>query len=169
MPAEYPIEGGCDCRRVRYRMASAPLFVNCCHCRWCQRETGSAFVINAMIEADRVELLAGEPVLVDTPSQSGKGQKIARCPVCRVALWSNYPGAGDAVRFVRVGTLDHPDLFPHDAHIVTASKQPWLRLLADGAPVFEEFYDRASLWPAASLERGAALRPKLQAWLAQQG
>jgi len=167
MPAEFPLEGGCDCRRVRYRMLTAPLFVNCCHCRWCQRETGSAFVINAMIEADRVELLAGEPIVVDTPSESGKGQKIARCPDCHVALWSNYPGGGPFIRFVRVGTLDNPDALPPQAHIFTASKQPWLRLGGE-VPVFEEFYDRSTLWPAASLERGAALRPKLQAWLAAQ-
>src|SRR6187551_817352 len=100
------LEGGCTCRSVRYRLASAPLFVHCCHCRWCQRESGSAFALNAMIEADRVALLAGEPEAVDTPSASGKGQKIWRCPRCRVAVWSNYAGAGAAVRFVRVGTLD---------------------------------------------------------------
>ena len=103
-------DGGCDCKYVRYRMKSRPLFVNCCHCRWCQRETGSAFVINAMIEADRVEMLANEPEVVDTPSSSGKGQLIARCPKCRVALWSNYGGFVH-VRFVRVGTLDNPDEF----------------------------------------------------------
>jgi hypothetical protein len=165
--ATYPLDGGCDCRQLRYRMLSAPLFVNCCHCRWCQRETGSAFVINAMIESDRVELLAGEPIVVDTPSESGKGQKIARCPNCHVAVWSHYPGGGPFIRFVRVGTLDNPDALPPDAHIYTASKQPWLQLPAD-VPAFEEFYDRRELWPAASLERGAALRPKLQAWLAEQ-
>src|SRR5258706_8712188 len=99
-------DGGCTCRRLRYRMTSKPLFVHCCHCRWCQRETGSAFALNAMIEAERVELLeGGAPEIFDTPSSSGKGQKIARCPSCRIALWSNYAGAGDAVRFVRVGTL----------------------------------------------------------------
>src|SRR3954469_25466601 len=115
-------EGGCTCRHVRYRLTSAPLFVHCCHCRWCQRETGSAFVLNALIEADRVVLLSGIPDVVLTPSQSGKGQKIARCPSCRIALWSNYHQAGDAVRFVRVGTLDEPDRFPPDIHIYTMSK-----------------------------------------------
>src|SRR6187549_3853533 len=125
------LEGGCTCRSVRYRLASAPLFVHCCHCRWCQRETGSAFALNAMIEADRVALLAGEVEVVDTPSQSGKGQKIARCQRCRIALWSNYAGAGDALRFVRVGTLDEPDRLPPDIHIFTASKLPWVLLPPD--------------------------------------
>ena len=105
-----------------------PLFVHCCHCRWCQRETGSAFVLNALIETDRVELLAGEPELVLTPSNSGKGQRIARCPVCRIALWSHYAGGGDLFRFVRVGTLDDPDRFPPDIHIFTSTKQPWVIL-----------------------------------------
>jgi hypothetical protein len=149
-------EGGCDCGGVRYRMTSRPLFVHCCHCRWCQRETGSSFALNAMIEAERVVLLKGEPQIVDTPSNSGKGQKIARCPVCRIAVWSNYAGAGDKVRFVRVGTLDDPDRLPPDIHIFTASKQPWV-VLPPGTPAVEEYYDRKNHWPRASLERREAL------------
>ena len=149
-------EGGCTCRQVRYRMTGRPLFVHCCHCRWCQRETGSAFVLNAMIEADRVALLAGRPEPVMTPSESGKGQKIWRCPACRVALWSNYAGAGDAVDFVRVGTLDDPDRLPPDIHIFTASKQPWV-VLPPGTPAVEEYYDRNRYWPRESLERREAL------------
>lgn len=151
-----PLEGGCTCRLVRYRMVTAPMVVHCCHCRWCQRETGSAFVINAMIEADRVEILHGAPEVVLTPSLSGNGQKIARCPICRIALWSNYAGSGDKVRFVRVGTLDDPDRLPPDIHIFTASKQPWV-VLPEGALVFAEFYDREACWPAESLERRRAL------------
>ena len=139
-------EGGCDCREVRYRMTSRPLFVNCCHCRWCQRETGSAFAINAMIEADRVQLLAGTPECVDTPSESGKGQKIWRCPRCRIAVWSNYGGGGDRVRFIRVGTLDNPDEFPPNVHIFTTSKQPWV-VLPEGTPAVPEYYDYKTLWP----------------------
>ena len=152
-------EGGCDCRYIRYRLTDKPLFVHCCHCRWCQRETGSAFVLNAMIEADRVELLHGEVDVVDTPSNSGKGQKIARCPTCRIAVWSNYAGGGDAVRFVRVGTLDEPDRFPPDVHIFTASKQPWVVLPA-GTPAFAEFYKASEIWPQESLARRAALLAK---------
>jgi hypothetical protein len=109
-----------------------------------------------MIEADRVALLAGTPEVVAIPSNSGKDQKIARCPVCRIALWSNYAGAGDAVRFVRVGTLDSPDTFPPDIHIFTASKQPWV-VLSEGTPVVAEFYDRNAYWPEESLARRQAL------------
>jgi hypothetical protein len=152
----FPLEGGCTCRAVRYRMATRPLFVHCCHCRWCQRETGASFALNAMIEADRVTLLQGRLEIVDTPSNSGKGQKISRCASCKVAVWSNYAGAGDAIRFVRVGTLDEPDRLPPDIHIFTSSKQPWVVLPA-GTPAVPEYYDRNAFWPSESLERRAAL------------
>ncbi|MEO8739319.1 MAG: GFA family protein [Casimicrobiaceae bacterium] len=150
------LEGGCTCSAVRYRLTSAPIFVHCCHCHWCQRETGAAFALNAVIESERVLLLRGEPRVVDTPSNSGKGQKIARCPVCSIALWSNYAGAGDQVRFVRVGTLDAPDALPPDIHIFTASKQSWV-VLPEGKPAVAEYYDRQQYWPQASLERRTAM------------
>jgi hypothetical protein len=153
---EFPVDGGCDCRTVRYRMHSAPLFVHCCHCRWCQRESGAAFALNAMIEADRVELIAGAPEMVATPSASGKGQSIARCPICRIALWSHYAGAGAAVKFMRVGTLDEPDSFPPDIHIFTSSKQPWV-VLPQGIPSVPEYYDRRKYWPPESIGRREAL------------
>ena len=158
-PGVFPLEGGCTCGAVRYRVVAPPLFVHCCHCRWCQRESGAAFALNALIEADRVQLLAGTPEAVITPSASGKGQKISRCPVCRIALWSNYAGAGDAVRFVRVGTLDNPDAMPPDIHIFTMSKQPWVVLPQD-KPAVAEFYDIRKTWPKESLERRAAMRAK---------
>src|SRR4029453_6732645 len=139
------------------------LFVHSCHCRWCQRETGASYALNAMIEADRVQLLAGDVDVIPTPSNSGKGQKIARCPVCRIAVWSNYAGAGDAVRFVRVGTLDEPDRLPPDIHIFTASKQPW-GVIPDGAAAVPEYYNREQYWPPESLARRAALLPKIAAW-----
>lgn len=119
--SSFTAEGGCDCKAVRYRIESAPLYVHCCHCRWCQRESGASFALNAMIEGDRVTNLGSEPEVVDTPSASGLGQKIARCTQCRVAVWSNYAGSGPVVKFVRVGTLDDPDLLPPDIHIFTAS------------------------------------------------
>ena len=161
----FPADGGCDCLRVRYRMETAPLFVHCCHCRWCQRESGASFALNAMIEADRVTELGNTPELVDTPSASGGGQLVARCGVCKVAVWSNYAGAGPLVKFVRVGTLDKPDLLPPDIHIFTASKQPWVVLPA-GTPAVAEYYDRQRFWPAASLARREALRPLIEAYQA---
>ena len=146
-------------------MTTAPLFVHCCHCRWCQRETGSAFVLNAMIEADRVQLLGAEPEIIDTPSASGQGQKIARCPRCCIAVWSHYAGAGPMVRFVRVGTLDEPDRLPPDIHIFTESKQRWVVIPPD-MPAVPEYYDREKYWPAGSLARRQAMLPKIEAYQA---
>jgi hypothetical protein len=163
----FPLDGGCDCRQVRYRISTQPLFVHCCHCRWCQRESGSAFALNAMIEMDRITLLAQPPELVDTPSASGRGQQIARCPHCRVAVWSHYAGAGPAVAFVRVGTLDEPDCLPPDIHIFTASKQPWVVIPQDHAAV-PEYYDAKQHWPAESLERRQVLRARIEAQRAAQ-
>src|SRR5262245_44358491 len=131
------MEGGCTCWQVRYRLIGRPLIVHAWHCRWCQRETGTAHALNALYEADRVVHTAAEPEIVVTPSASGKGQKIARCPTCRVAVWSNYPQADPAIRFVRVGTMDNPDLCP-------------------------PFYDLDAVWPAESLERRRLMRAKAQ-------
>lgn len=147
--------GGCTCRAVRYRLIADPMFIHCCHCRWCQRETGASFALNALIESDRVQLLGATPQIIDTPSNSGKGQRIWRCPTCHIAVWSNYGGRGDLIRFVRVGTLDEPDRWPPDVHIFTQSKQPWV-VLASGVPAFDEYYESAKLWPPASLARRAA-------------
>ena len=153
----FPVEGGCTCRGVRYRMTTAPMIVHACHCTWCQRETGGAFALNAVIEADRVELLCGEPEGIDTPSHSGKGQTIWRCPGCKVALWSNYPGGGATVRFVRVGTLDEPAACPPDVHIFTSTRQPWLQIPV-GQRVFAEYYNPKEVWPPEVQARWKATR-----------
>ena len=150
------LEGGCTGGAVRYRMTSRPMFVHCCHCRWCQRETGASFALNAMIETDRVILVQGAPETVNTPTNSGKGQRIVRCPNCRVALWSHYAGAGDALCFIRVGTLDEPDRLAPDIHIYTSSKQPWIDL-QPGIPAVEHYYDRDRYWPEESLARRRAV------------
>jgi hypothetical protein len=147
-------EGGCACGAVRYRLTSDPLFTNCCHCLNCQRQTGSAFVINLLIEADRVELLAGDPQPVEVPRDDGSKQKIFRCSICQVAVFSEYTRS--EVRFVRGGTLDQPSGVVPDAHIFTRSKLPWITL-PDSAPAFEVYYDSKALWPAASLERLEAI------------
>jgi len=143
-------EGGCSCGAVRYRLASDPLVTHCCHCLNCQRQTGSAFVINLLIEADRMELLAGDPQPVEVPRDDGSTQRIYRCPTCQVALFSEY--GRPEVRFVRGGTLDQPSVVEPDVHIFTRSRLRWVTL-PDSVPAFEVYYDRKALWPAASLER----------------
>lgn len=165
--AVYPLEGGCDCGLIRYRMETAPLIVHCCHCRWCQRETGTAFALNALIEAERLLHLKSEPEVIDTPSQSGRGQKIARCPSCRIAVWSYYGGAGPFIRFIRVGTLDTPQVLRPDIHIYTASRQPWV-MLPQGVPAVPEFYEIERCWSPESLARREAFLPRLRAYRAAQ-
>jgi len=148
-------EGGCACGAVRYRMTSSPMFVHCCHCHDCQRQTGTAFVLNALIEADRVSLLAGDVAGIRVPTDSGQPHVIYRCRTCQTALWSTY-GGREALRFLRVGTLDDPSILPPDVHIYVRSKLPWVALPA-GVPAFEAYYDSKKLWPAPSLERRRAL------------
>jgi hypothetical protein len=150
VPAKKSVEGGCACGEIRYRLTSEPLFVHCCHCLNCQRQTGSAFVINLLIETDRVELLAGEPEPVKVPRSGGKNQVIWRCPTCQIALYSKY--TSPRLRFVRAGTLDDPARYEPDVHIFTRSKLPWVTL-PESVPAFNVYYDTKKLWPAASLER----------------
>jgi hypothetical protein len=147
-------EGGCACGAVRYRLASDPLFVHCCHCLNCQRQTGSAFVVNLLIETDRVEVLAGDPRPVDVPRDDGSAQTVYRCPACQVAVFSQYGHPG--VRFVRGGTLDDPTEVVPDVHIFTRSKVGWV-MLPDSAPAFDVYYDSKALWPSASLDRLQAI------------
>jgi hypothetical protein len=147
-------EGGCACGQVRYRVISEPLIVHCCHCSICQCQTGSAFVINALFEAKHVELIQGEIIEKMVPSPSGKGQKIARCIECSVAVWSNYymGGIRDGIRFIRVGTMDNPNSLPPDVHIFTTTKQNWV-ILPENDIAVDIFYDYEQVWSKKSKER----------------
>jgi len=153
------MEGGCTCGHVRYGLTGKPLIVHACHCTWCQRETGTAHALNALYEADRVEHLKAEPEIILTPSASGQGQRIARCPNCKVAIWSNYPQAGPVVRFVRVGTTDNPSECPPDIHIFTSSKLPWVTF-PPGARVVAEFYNLDEVWSDEAKERRRIMRER---------
>ena len=148
------MDGGCACGALRYRLESRPMFVHCCHCRDCQRQTGSAFVINALIETDRVTVLSGTFARSAMPTESGRPHGVDRCPKCGTAVWSEYGGIA-SVRFVRVGTLDDPTWLAPDVHIYVRSKLPWVNL-PEGVPSFEAYYDSKTLWPPASLERRRA-------------
>jgi hypothetical protein len=148
-------EGGCSCGAVRYKLTSRPLITHCCHCLDCQKQTGGAFAINALIEDSRIERLTDQDLhVVDMPSPSGRGHEIHRCPKCEVALWSDY-GKRGYLRFVRATTLDDPHAIEPDVHIFVRSKVPWLRL-PDGARAFDIFYDMQKAWPPESLARRQA-------------
>lgn len=144
--------GSCTCGHIQYSLLNKPLIVHCCHCTWCQRETGTAFATNALIEASEVDVSHGECELIDTPSSSGNGQIIARCPKCKVAVWSHYHKGGPNINFIRVGTLNEPHVFPPDVHIHSSSKQPWV-LIPAAVPEFTEFYDPGAVWSQDSLQR----------------
>ena len=154
MAGDESFEGGCACGELRFRLTSRPMFVHCCHCLDCQRQTGSAFVLNALIETDRIEVLAGKPSPVPVPTDSGGPHDVYRCPTCQTAVWSDY-GRRPGLRFVRVGTLGAPSALAPDVHIFTRSKQPWVGLPAE-VPAFEVYYDTESLWPAESMARRRA-------------
>jgi hypothetical protein len=159
MSASGPIaglSGGCSCGAVRYSLQSRPMFVHCCHCRDCQRQTGSAFVLNAIIETDRISLLSGTPRPNPLPTESGRPHDVYRCAACGTALWSDY-GRRPGLRFVRVGTLDDATALRPDVHIFVRSKLPWIELPPD-VPAFDVYYDMRTLWPAESQERRRAVR-----------
>jgi hypothetical protein len=148
-------DGGCGCGAVRYRMQARPMFVHCCHCKDCQRQTGTAFVLNALIEADSVAMLTGETQPFAMPTDSGQPHRVFRCGACGTAMWSEYGGVAK-LRFVRVGTMDEPSALPPDVHIYTRSKLPWVALPVD-VPAFDAYYDSRKLWPPQSLERRRAI------------
>ncbi len=147
--------GRCSCGEVAYRLTESLLITHACHCTWCQRETGTAFALNGMIETRFIEVTKGAPAAVMLPSASGKGQEVMRCPQCQVALWSHYAGTGRKLAFLRLGTLDDTSDVAPDVHIYTSTKQPWLSL-PEGARVFDEYYRRSEVWAPEALERRKA-------------
>ena len=152
-----PIEGGCACGLVRFQLHKEPMFVHCCHCTRCQRETGGPFAHHAMVEFTEMSLISGEPEFVKVPTDSGNTHWVARCPACQTAMWNEHGSRKAITRYVRVGTLDQPSRFPPLAHIYVRSKQPWLQLPPE-APAFDAYYDAAKIWPPGSLERYAAAK-----------
>lgn len=149
------MKGNCSCGKVRFELTDKPMFVHCCHCRMCQRQSGAAFALNALIEVDRVQHHSGKLETIKMPSEKPEGQTVWRCPDCKTAIWSQYPGSGPKFYYVRVGTLENPDACPPDIHIFTESKQPWVNLTGD-TPVVAQFYDRDEMWPEESKKRRAA-------------
>ena len=149
------LEGGCTCGAVRYRLTSDPMFVHCCHCRDCQRQTGSAFVVNAIIETARIKLVKGTPKPITLPTDSGRPHDVYRCAKCETALWSDY-GRRLVMSFVRVGTLDDPAALPPDVHIFTRSKLPWVGL-PKKARAYKIYYNMEKEWPAESWARRKAI------------
>ena len=132
-------EGGCDCGAVRYRLDAEPIVIKCCHCHACQRQTGSAFALNLVIETEAVTFSGARPEVIEMETASGHGQSNHRCPQCHVSLCSVMHMAGDKARFMRAGTLDDTSGLAPDLHIFTAARQPWV-VIPEDAEQFEAFY-----------------------------
>ena len=148
--ARKKLTGGCSCGQVRFQLLDKPIRVHCCHCTDCQRHTGSAFVLNAIIETSAIKILRGRLQAVPVRRAFGP-HDIYRCPKCKVALWSDY-GHRPQIRFVRVGTLDRPSAIRPDIHIYTETKLSWLKL-PRGTPAFRQYYDLKKVWPLKSQQR----------------
>ncbi|KAF2126882.1 hypothetical protein P153DRAFT_368910 [Dothidotthia symphoricarpi CBS 119687] len=161
-----PLKGHCTCKTVTYEVLAPFLCTHCCHCTWCQRETGSAFGINGIIETSNFRITSKtKPLLSDIPSASGDGQTMARCPNCFVLLFSGYGGDGMWSTFVKVGTLDDEsrERVRPDVHIFTSTKLSWVDLTSEkerGVPVMEEYYERSKVWRKDALERSEVLKQK---------
>lgn len=153
--------GQCFCGHVKYRMHGQPMFIHCCHCRDCQQQTGGAFAVNGLIEADRIEIIGNEPRPIRMKTESGYPHDIYRCTECQSALWSDY-GGRTWLRFLRLVTLQGSNDFVPDVHIYTRSKLPWI-VLPEGARAFEEYYDVKKEWPAESAVRYRAAKEKASA------
>jgi len=133
--------------------------VNNCHCRLCQRQTGTGSAVNAFIESDRLEHLTGELSEHEFVTGSGGTQTVVRCVKCGTPLWSHYPRLGRKAAGIRVGTLDDPSEVRPDAAIFVASKPVWAPL-PEGIPSFNGFYnpaELAELLPPNRLERLMAI------------
>ncbi len=155
------LPGACFCGAVRYELTARPMFVHCCHCTDCQVQTGGAFAINAIIEAEHVKLTCGKPVRVTMPTESGRPHDIYRCAKCQTALWSDY-GRRKVMLFVRVSTLKRPHNIKPDVHIFTRSKVKWLPL-PPGARAFKVYYSTTKEWPAKALARRNAVLARVRA------
>ena len=145
------MRGACACGAVKFQLTASPIVVHACHCRDCQRLSGSAFVLNAVIEASNVELLSGEPGSSNLEAATGKAHVVSFCRDCGTYVWSQYLQL-PSMRFVRVGTLDEPDALSPPVHIWTSRKQAWVEI-PPGLDVYPEFYSLKELWSDEALQR----------------
>lgn len=155
-------EGGCGCGQVRYRLEGEPIFVNNCHCRQCQQQTGGTSVVNMFYESERVTVTSGTLTEHVLKAGSGHPHTICRCSECGVALWSFYPRIGRFGAGIRVGTLDDPGSITPTAAIFVAEKMPWVTL-PEGVPHFDGQYNMRELLSPEQLGRLGAVLARNQA------
>ncbi|HEY8604194.1 GFA family protein [Tsuneonella suprasediminis] len=135
------IEGGCNCRHARYKLHGAPLAVAACHCRNCQRQSGSAYSVNLVVAGDSVAIEGELACYEDPDSESGKPVLREFCPNCGSPIRS-IPTASPAMVAIKAGTLDNPDAFPPAIHIWTCQMLDWVDV-PEGVPQFPKGPQRA--------------------------
>ena len=133
-------EGGCSCGAVRYRVASTPMRTSVCHCRFCQRRTGSAFGIGIFFRDEDVEFLRGELKTYEHRSdETHRWLRMQFCAICGNTIsWTVEALPG--VRAIAGGSLDDPDWLELNRHVWLRSAQRWVPV-----PQGVERFDEGSL------------------------
>lgn len=123
----FPVEGGCQCGAVRYRITARPLGVYKCHCRDCQRSSGAGYSMSMPTLREHFEHLSGEVAAFDKAANSGRVVRMLGCAICGTKLW-NEPLSSSAIVVVKPGTLDDPRWAVPVGNIWTNSALPWVRI-----------------------------------------
>jgi hypothetical protein len=127
-------EGGCHCGASRYHCTSEPELTFYCHCRDCQRTTGSPYSMELMVADDGFEIEGSLSSYVVT-GDSGKPVTRWFCSACGSGIYLES-AADPGYVFLKVGSLDDASWVKPDVHIYTAAKQPWTHI-SDGLPEYE--------------------------------
>lgn len=120
-----PVEGGCQCGAVRFRMKAMPLAVYACHCKDCQRFSGATHTISMVVQAATVDLIGGELDRFDKPADSGRVIAMMGCKACGTKIWNEPPG-NTGMLIMKAGTLDDMSWAEPVGNIWTDSKAPWV-------------------------------------------
>lgn len=144
---EFPIEGGCQCGAVRYRITAAPLSVYNCHCKDCQKLGGATHSMSMPVTRAHVELLQGDLVAYDKSADSGRIVRMCGCGACGIKVW-NEPLAAPDLLIVKPGTLDDMSWATPVGNIWTASRMPWAVIDQDLLNFERQPPDRQALYDA---------------------
>ncbi|MBK6707942.1 MAG: GFA family protein [Sphingomonadales bacterium] len=121
------IAGGCNCGAVRYQIEGNPVVVAQCHCKNCQRQSGSAFSVNLMVPVAGVTSTGELAVYEDRDTRSGNAVYRKFCGKCGSPIFSDL-AEGNGMTIVKVGTLDDPAPFAPVVSVWTSTKMPWVEL-----------------------------------------
>ena len=143
---EFPVEGGCACGAVRYRLKASPLSVYNCHCKDCQRYSGAAWSMSMIVKDPDLELLSGTLAQYRRTADSGNVIVMNFCANCYGWMWNDPPAPG--VKVARAGTLDDMDWAAPVGNIWTDSKAAWVDIDPAQVNFAKGAVDRAPLFDA---------------------